>query len=458
MVARPKSSGRADRPDPGAEPAPAGGGPGVAPRRAPFSANPLVGARGRRTQHRILDAALRVFGEDGYHQSGVDRITRAAGCSRASFYQYFSGKEDVFRQLAEQVTRQVHASIEALGPLTPDADGRAVLRDWVDRYAEIHHRYGSVFQAFQTAAESDETIVEVAAQAGDRYVGGIRARLATTALPPRHLGPMVALLVECLPRTLGDVAIVHLAAPTAYPLDRVGDALADVLHRALFGLVPGANVRPPPGPRPEPLDFGPVMREAIAQPPEAMGANAAGRRTVQALLESGRDMFVARGYHRTRINDVVAAAGVSHGAFYRYFESKDQFAHVLAVRAFRKVSAALADIPEPAALDLSGGRAALRRWLRRYNATQAAEATMIRVWVDAALQDTSLRGDSAAALDWGRRRMARFLSVRDVDGGDVEHEAIVLVALLSAFGSRQRSPATVEAAVHVLEQAFLGRS
>jgi AcrR family transcriptional regulator len=37
-------------------------------RRAPFSDNPQVGARGQRTQQRILDAALRVFGEEGYHQ------------------------------------------------------------------------------------------------------------------------------------------------------------------------------------------------------------------------------------------------------------------------------------------------------------------------------------------------------------------------------------------------------
>src|SRR6185295_17674790 len=51
-------------------------------RRAPFSDNPRVGARGQRTQQRILDAALRVFGEDGYYQCSIDRIAKQAGCSR----------------------------------------------------------------------------------------------------------------------------------------------------------------------------------------------------------------------------------------------------------------------------------------------------------------------------------------------------------------------------------------
>ena len=45
----------------------------------------------------------------GYHGCSIDRITKLARCSRVSFYQYFASKEDVFRQLAGQVARQVSA-------------------------------------------------------------------------------------------------------------------------------------------------------------------------------------------------------------------------------------------------------------------------------------------------------------------------------------------------------------
>src|SRR5690349_11343392 len=100
-------------------------------RRAPFSDNPQVGVRGRRTQQRILDAALRAFGDEGYHGCSIDRITKLARCSRVSFYQYFASKEDVFRQLAGQVGRQVSASTEALDSLTSDRVGWWVMRDWL---------------------------------------------------------------------------------------------------------------------------------------------------------------------------------------------------------------------------------------------------------------------------------------------------------------------------------------
>ena len=81
---------------------------------------------------------------------------------------------------------------------------------------------------------------------------------------------------------------------------------------------------------------------------------------------------------------------------------------------------------------------------------------MLRVWVDAALQDATLRANSAPALDWGRRAMVSFLERRGF--GDVDTECVVMVALLSSFGARERTPAEVDAAAHIIEQGLLGLS
>jgi AcrR family transcriptional regulator len=426
----------------------------VVVRRAPFSDNPRVGARGQRTQQRIVDAALRVFGEEGYHQCGVARITELAGCSRASFYQYFSGKEDVFRHLAGQVARQLGASTEAVGLVTPDAQGWRSIRAWVARYADVYERYEPVFRVFQTAAESDAAVAGGSARTGERHVAAFRSRLTATTLPPRQLDPVITLLLGSLPRTLDNAGILRSASPDAYPHDRVEDALADVVHRTLFGLQ-AVNAHPPAPARPPVLEFSGAMRDALQQDGGGRDLTAAGRRTLQALTDAGRDLFVARGYHDTRINDVVAAAGLSKGAFYRYFDSKDRLVQVLGVQAIRTVSTTLADIPPATAPDGAARTAELRRWLRRYNATQAGQAAMIRVWVDAALADPALRSDSAAALDWGRRRMAHFLRPRGF--GDVDTEAVFTVALLATFGARERPAATIDGAAHIIERGLLGR-
>ena len=81
---------------------------------------------------------------------------------------------------------------------------------------------------------------------------------------------------------------------------------------------------------------------------------------------------------------------------------------------------------------------------------------MLRIWVDAAHQDPSLRSESAPLLDWGRRRMARYLQPRGF--GDVDTEAVVMVGLLGVFGARPRPAAEVDAAAHIIERGLLGRS
>ncbi len=172
-------------------------------------------------------------------------------------------------------------------------------------------------------------------------------------------------------------------------------------------------------------------------------------------MSAGREVFVTRGYHATRVDDLAVAAGVSHGAFYRYFRNKDDLARILTVEAIRSVSTALSEIPDAAEREGPDARAALRRWLARYNAAQSGEAAMMRVWVDAALADATLREDSAAAFDWGWRRLARYVAPRDF--GDVDAEAVVMLGLLSGFGGRPRSAVEIEAAAQIIERGLLGR-
>lgn len=48
-----------------------------------------------------------------------------------------------------------------------------------------------------------------------------------------------------------------------------------------------------------------------------------GRRTRAALVRAGREAFEEHGYDAVRVDDVCGRAGVSHGTFYTYFDSKE---------------------------------------------------------------------------------------------------------------------------------------
>ena len=266
---------------------------------------------------------------------------------------------------------------------------------WVGRYGDIYERYEPVFHTFAAAAESDEAVAGGSARLAARCITGVRSRLSSTTLPPRQVDPVVSLLVECVTETCYQARILRAAMPESYPRERVQNAVTDVMHRTLFGVQPAVNVHGTAGPKPRSIPFDPSLRELFQQATNTPAATDAGQ-TMTALMAAGSDVFVQRGYHGTRVDDIVAAAGSLARRGYRYFDNKAEFAHVLAAQAMQSLSTMLADTPA-AAYDGSEGKAALRRWLRRYNAAQG-EFTRLRssaVWVDATAQDQSLGADSA---------------------------------------------------------------
>src|SRR5688500_5210395 len=214
-------------------------------------------------------------------------------------------------------------------------------------HAVIYERYSPVFHAFPIAAETDATLLVESVRSAGRYVSGIRSRVSNTSMAPRQLDAVIALLRECLVRTLDDVSMLRNAVPEAFPEPVILDAYTDVVHRSLFGLQAEVNVHPHRVQRFPKLPFGPVMRAAFDEETAAKTEGAKAGKARAALLAAGRDVFVTRGYHATRIDDIVDAAGVSHGAFYRYFRGKDELAHLLAAQAMRTVATAFTEIPDP---------------------------------------------------------------------------------------------------------------
>jgi AcrR family transcriptional regulator len=53
-------------------------------------------AHGQDIRDRIVSAALRVFGEHGFHGATIQDVVRESGLSVGAIYTYFSGKDDLF--------------------------------------------------------------------------------------------------------------------------------------------------------------------------------------------------------------------------------------------------------------------------------------------------------------------------------------------------------------------------
>ena len=70
-----------------------------------------LSAKGIETRQRLLEAAEQVFGDLGYHDASIVKITEAAGVGQGTFYLYFSSKQEVFDELVRDLNRRIRRAM-----------------------------------------------------------------------------------------------------------------------------------------------------------------------------------------------------------------------------------------------------------------------------------------------------------------------------------------------------------
>jgi AcrR family transcriptional regulator len=64
-----------------------------------------------RRRRQLLDVALEVFGESGYHQVSMDAVAEAAGVTKPVLYQHFASKRELYLELLTDVGEQLREEV-----------------------------------------------------------------------------------------------------------------------------------------------------------------------------------------------------------------------------------------------------------------------------------------------------------------------------------------------------------
>jgi AcrR family transcriptional regulator len=108
--------------------------------------------RGRTTICRLREAGLTIFRAQGYYRARIEDISEKAGVSRATFYVYFSNKEDLLKALLTDFMVDAKQVADSLEPLSLDQAGITALRGWLDRF---YHLYSKNFELFEAQAQAN---------------------------------------------------------------------------------------------------------------------------------------------------------------------------------------------------------------------------------------------------------------------------------------------------------------
>ena len=68
------------------------------------------------------------------------------------------------------------------------------------------------------------------------------------------------------------------------------------------------------------------------------------------LIDCAQGLFLSKGYERTTINDVIAATGLSKGAFYHHFRAKEDLLEAIAARFAEQALATASEVRDDARL------------------------------------------------------------------------------------------------------------
>jgi AcrR family transcriptional regulator len=85
---------------------------------------------------RLLDAADRLFYQEGVRAVGIDRVLAEAAAAKASLYQHFGCKDQLVASYLERRISDARASIEAYLAGTPPSQRALRFFDWVVEWAE----------------------------------------------------------------------------------------------------------------------------------------------------------------------------------------------------------------------------------------------------------------------------------------------------------------------------------
>ena len=110
-----------------------------------------LGAQGRLTVRRLLEAGLAEFDERGFQAVRVDDVVRRAKTSHGTFYLYFANKDDLFRTLLQDALHDMQLITDEFPVVTSNDAGRAALRHWINRFTDIYTAHATVIRILSQA-------------------------------------------------------------------------------------------------------------------------------------------------------------------------------------------------------------------------------------------------------------------------------------------------------------------
>lgn len=297
----------------------------------------------RRTnmRERIEHAATDLFFEHGFEATSVRMIADACGITPGALYNHFSTKEALLFDIVQGASALGQTMMQqalATAGSDPGSQLHAAVSGFVLFYARHRHlgliassEYTSlpepwlsqVKQARRQARAMFEKIIAAGQRSGDFRLLQVRG-MSPVRLASIAIGDMCIRVAEWFdPRgALSDAKVAELYAQLCLRLVGARRAAPQETEDAVRPLTSSKNERGAPA-AVSAMSPGPVVTRAQAD--AAGDERVDGRRTnMRVQIEQAAiELFFQRGFEATSIRMIADACGITHGALYSHFNTKE---------------------------------------------------------------------------------------------------------------------------------------
>jgi len=148
---------------------------------------PVEQIRSQVRHQRILDAAVRVFADKGYHGTLVDEIAVEADTSKGGVYFHFPNKQSIFLALLDRLANMLRERVEVAVAAESDPIGRAevALKVVLDTFGG-HRRLARLFmvEALGAGPEFNARMIALRTSFADLIRGHLDDAVASGAIEP----------------------------------------------------------------------------------------------------------------------------------------------------------------------------------------------------------------------------------------------------------------------------------
>jgi AcrR family transcriptional regulator len=278
----------------------------------------------------VLDAALERFAVAGFHGATTRAIATAAGVTQGVIHQHFGSKrelyEAVFHEGHEAAVRGMHRAVDT----DSVAEAAAGLLRFAARGTASRPYIAQFLGSVEIEAARHPQLAPLSAEHLAPYITGFGA-LADRARRRGRLPGGVE------PRDVVPALWAMLIGATVYAgwADSAGEYAA--LVEDMIGSIASGPSTPPTT---APTTQRPITLPSASEPQQ--------RSTASRLVRAATEVFPLAGYESTSVAQVAAAAGMTTGAVYRGFESKDDLFVTACARAEEEFEACVRSACEQA--------------------------------------------------------------------------------------------------------------